>query len=78
MSKSVNRRLKKNHELVSRLIAKRQGSKGYDPLMLGESRRRGCRSRTGSRELKRRSVTTRQHFSPRGGAALCGFAAILQ
>ena len=36
MSKSVNRRLKKNHELVSRLIAKRQGSKGYNPLTLGE------------------------------------------
>ena len=28
--------MKKNHELVSRLIAKRQGSKGYDPLTLGE------------------------------------------
>lgn len=36
MSKSLLRRLKKNHGLISRLIAKQQGSKLYDPLILGE------------------------------------------
>lgn len=36
MSKSLLRRLKRNHGLISRLIAKQQGSKLYDPLMLGE------------------------------------------
>lgn len=36
MSKSLLRRLKKSHGLISRLIVKRQGSKIYDPLILGE------------------------------------------
>ncbi len=36
MSNSLLRRLKKNHGLISRLIAKQQNSKGYDPLALGE------------------------------------------
>ena len=36
MSKSLLGRLKKNHGLISRLIAKQQGSKLYDPLILRE------------------------------------------
>lgn len=36
MSKSLLRRLKKSHGLISRLIVKQQGSKIYDPLILGE------------------------------------------
>ena len=36
MSKSLLRRLKKSHGLISRLIAKQQVQKLYDPIMLGE------------------------------------------
>lgn len=36
MSTTHIRRLKKRHAAITRIIAKKQSIKGYDPLVLGE------------------------------------------
>ena len=68
MSKSLLRRLKKNHGLISRLIAKQQGAKLYDPLMLGELKK--ARLSIKDRIAQIEAATPLSHDLARGHQAL--------